>query len=248
MKIKVASTGSTGNCYQMIAGDESILLDCGISHHRIYKAFGGLKGIQGCLVTHEHKDHSLAMADLALHGVDIYATAGTYGALHMKPDQSSRYHTVCFKTQYQMGGFTVMPVPVMHDADEPCGFLIRHGLNGEVALYATDTYYLPNRYPGVHFWIIECNFIEERADEMVREGTVSPFMKMRLIRSHMSLRRLKDTLMANDLTMARKIVLVHLSDSRSDEVRMVHEIADLTGIETVAALGGMEIPLDLAPF
>lgn len=248
MKIKVASTGSAGNCYKLTAKDDSIMLDCGITSKRIYKAFNGLSGISGCLVTHEHKDHSLAMSELALHGMDVFATDGTLKAMGCDPEKNRRFHPVALKNRYKVGSFVVVPVPVMHDASEPCGFLIRHGTTGETALYITDTYYLPNTFPNVNYWIVECNFIEERADDMVREGTITPYMKMRLLRSHMSLRRLKDTLMANDLTDTRKIVLVHLSDSRSDEVQMVQGIADLTGVETVAALGGMEIGLELTPF
>ena len=64
----------------------------------------------------------------------------------------------------------------------------------------------------------------------------------------MSLRHLKEALLANDLSKTLKIVLVHLSDSRSDEQRMVKEIREATGIETIAASNGMSIPLQLCPF
>jgi hypothetical protein len=64
----------------------------------------------------------------------------------------------------------------------------------------------------------------------------------------MSLRRLKETLAANDLRQTHCIVLVHLSDARSNEERMVTEINQQTGITTVAASTGIDIPLERAPF
>ena len=249
MKLKVAATGSAGNAYFLSSGERSILLDCGIRHRRLIAGdAGGLSQVEGCLITHEHMDHGLAAKDLSRLGVDVFATKGTFEGLGLDVEKNRRLHTVTAGQRFQTESFAIVPFPVMHDANEPCGFLIRHGLTGETALYATDTCYLPNTYPGVNYWIIECNFIEDRADEMVQDGTITPFAKMRLLRSHMSLRRLLDTLAANDLTETRKIVLVHLSDSRADEKRMIDEVSRLTGIETVAAAGGMEIPLDMTPF
>ena len=248
MKLKVVATGSTGNCYILSCEGRSILLDCGVSHRRILRSGCDLSKVECCLVTHEHGDHGFAAEKLSLYGVDVYATKGTFDGLKLDPTHNYNLHTVQTGVAFKSGQFTIVPFQVMHDANEPCGFLIRHGLTGETALYATDTYYLPNTFPGVHYWIIECNFIEERADDMVSDGTITQFMKMRLLRSHMSLRRLKDTLAANDLSQTRKIILVHMSDSRSDEHLMVQSFVQLTGIETVAAVSGLEIPLDLTPF
>jgi hypothetical protein len=64
----------------------------------------------------------------------------------------------------------------------------------------------------------------------------------------MSLEHLKDYLMTQPLKQARKIVLLHLSDARSDEKRMVDEISELTGIETVAAKAGLSVELEQYPF
>ena len=65
----------------------------------------------------------------------------------------------------------------------------------------------------------------------------------------MSLRRLCDALEANDLTETRAIVLVHLSDERSDEKQMVETIKATAGIEDVwAAEAGKTYKLNLTPF
>ena len=56
--IKVLSSGSDGNCYVVQAGEERILIECGIDHKRI---LGGLnyniRNVKGCLISHKHADH-----------------------------------------------------------------------------------------------------------------------------------------------------------------------------------------------
>ena len=78
--------------------------------------------------------------------------------------------------------------------------------------------------------------------------TPAPPLRRRPKESHLSLRRLLEALRANDLRSASKIVLVHLSDERSDEARMVEAIHEATGVETVAASSGADIALNPTPF
>lgn len=241
MKLKVIATGSRGNCYKLESEDEWLMLDCGVQINRIISEFRGFKGLDGVLLTHEHMDHAKAAKDLAKKGVSIYATQPTLDVLGIKGHRGKavRIGVPCF-----IGRFTIIPVKTRHDAAEPCGFLIRDSKTMETALYITDTFYLPNRYPDVDYWIVECNYIDDRLDAMCEEGIVPLSMRLRLKQSHMSLQRLQDALAANDLRATEKIILVHLSDSRSDEERMVEEIHTQTGVETIAALGGMEINLN----
>lgn len=248
MFLKVIGCNSSGNAYALQAGPPpapALLLDAGVPSARIIRALGGLRGIEGCLVSHEHDDHASAAKSLSQYGVKLFATAGTANAIG---DAEQRIKRVEFSEPFQTGSFTVLPFPTQHDAEEPCGFLIRYDPTGETTLYATDTYYLRNTFPGIHYWIVECNYIEEIASEMVESGQIDKTMMNRLLGSHMSLRRLKDTLAANDLSATRMIVLVHLSDERSDEARMVREITEATGKPATAAANGMTIHLDLTPF
>ena len=245
MEMIVCGTGSSGNAYYLNDNEQGILLDCGIPFSKILRHVGSIQGLQGCLVTHEHGDHSKAVKELCRRGITCFMTAGTANELKIK---SPRIRLVQFGVPVTMGHWQVLAIPTIHDAAEPCGFLIYNSEEQEMTLYATDTYYLPNTYPGVHYWIVECNFLDSRADEMEKNGQISHGMKLRLLKSHMSLRRLKTALSANDLSQTAQIVLVHLSDERSDEERMVQEIQTLTGIDTVAARKGMKISLNRVPF
>ena len=93
--------------------------------------------------------------------------------------------------------------------------------------------------------ILRCATLLEQMDD----GELSISLRKRLLRSHMSLRRLNDALRANDLSKTRSIVLIHLSDHRSDEEEMVRSVQVTTGIENVcAAAAGMTIPLEINPF
>ena len=128
-------------------------------------------------------------------------------------------------------------------ATEPTGVLIRYKPTGEQIVYATDTYYLKYTFPGTTYWLVECNY----CDDLIGDETDTALRK-RLKESHMSLSRLEDTLRANDLTQTAKIVLAHLSDTRSDEARMIREIASLTDAEVVAAHNDELIELAKTPF
>lgn len=223
------------------------MLDAGLPIKRIVTAARGLRNVHVCLITHEHGDHIKAARDLALWGVDVYATHGTLEAAGIDSG-IVRIHGVEYLKPIEIKGYTVLPFQTQHDAQQPCGFLIRSRSTGETLMYATDTYYLRNTFPGVNYWLIECNYCDDTLAEMLDSGEIDTTMRNRLLGSHMSLDRLKTTLQANDLSQTRTIVLCHLSDARSDENRMIREIAQATGCDTVAAHNGESIELELTPF
>lgn len=244
MRLKVIGSSSAGNAYVLtLDGGKSLLLDAGVPYRKIVKAVGAdWPRLQAALITHEHGDHVSAVPDLIDRGVMVYASAGTAGVLCNR--LPNRWGIVPVKHQvpfWTTAGATVTPFNVRHDAAEPLGFVIDDADARERLVYATDTYYLRYKLPGVHYWLIEANFCDD---------AVSPDdpVDQRRIQSHMSLDRLKAMFRANDLTQARKIVLIHLSDAKADEKRMVREIAEFTGVDTVAAHAGDEIKLTKAPF
>ena len=239
MRLHVLATGSRANCCLLESREESLLLDAGLSIRRMVPFLPDLRRVAGCLLTHEHGDHARSAAELARRGVMTLCSAGTKQALG-----EPLLREVPALATRALGGFTVMPFETEHDAAEPFGFLIREDRTGETALYATDTGYLRYTFPGVTYWIVECNYCEDRLENTDATGA----LRRRLFTTHLSLRRLKDALSENDLTNTAKIVLVHLSDLRSDERRMVAEIEALTQVDTVAARDGASILLERTPF
>lgn len=238
MKLSVLGTGSKGNCYLVEADGETLILDAGLNVRQIVLGIENPAKVAGCLVTHEHGDHAHSAVNLIKRGIKVMMSRGTAEAI--KADGLDGVIIAEPLKVIHMGAFRVMPFGVEHDAAEPMGFLISRGK--ECAVYITDTYYCKYTFPGVNYWIVECNFCEE----LVREE--DEVLRKRLIQSHMSLRRLKDLLAANDLSTAKKIILVHLSESRSDEFRMVGEISAMTDAEVIAARAGQTIRLEEQPF
>lgn len=242
MRLRVIGTGSAGNAYLLTMDNGSaLLLDAGVPYKRLLQAVGSQwSHLCGVLLTHEHGDHAAAVKDLIDRAVTIYTSAGTANALI--PAAGSGWGIVPVTAgQAFWAGASVTPFKTQHDAAEPLGFVISDPDTHERLVYATDTYYLRYRIPGVTYWILEANYCDDLIDP-------ADVVDHRRLESHMSLDRLKALLKANDLSLCRKIVLVHLSDAKSDEARMVREITELTGVDTVAAHAGDEIKLARAPF
>ena len=251
MELQVIGTGSSGNCYVLRAGGahgQALLLDAGLPIMQIVKAVTNWRSVVGCLITHEHLDHAKSAEEIAKYGIPTYMTQGTIEALS-KTRSLTQFNAAVSLRSIAIGEFTVMAFETEHDAAEPCGWLIRYEPTGETELYATDTYYLRHTFPGVHYWIVECNYVEDVMQAQMEAGELTPELRERLVKSHMSLRRLCDALEANDMTETRAVVLVHLSDERSDERIMVDAVRRCAETDDVwAAEAGNTYELRLAPF
>lgn len=240
------ASSSHGNCYLLEAGNEALLLECGMKIQQIKQALGFDRfcRVRACLVSHEHKDHAKAAKDVMKAGVDLYCSKGTAEALHL---ESHRLNILQPMVQATIGPFTVLPFPTEHDAAEPLGFLIAHPLEGKL-LFLTDSYYSKYRFKDPNFIMIECNYCLDVLQKNVKDGLVPEALKNRILQSHFSLEHVKAFLQANVTTATRQIILVHLSDDNSDAARMQREVQELIGIDTVVADAGLVVDLSLYPF
>lgn len=227
--VKVLGSSSSGNCYILRTDKEVLILECGIHAKKIMHGLNfNVSNVVGCLITHEHKDHSLSARDLTRSGIDIYASKGTLEAIGIN---GHRTHTVAAKEHFELGSFTILPFETQHDAAEPLGFLVYHPAFGKL-LFATDTYYIHYKFQGLNYIMVECNYSTEIADGNVASGILNPALRRRLLKSHFSLENLMLFLKANDLSQVEKIMLMHLSSGNSDAKRFKNEIEKLTGIPT----------------
>lgn len=226
IEIKTLATGSTGNCYWITDGKTPLLLECGISFKQIQKALNfKTSNLAGVLVTHEHKDHCKAVKEVADRGLDIYMSPGTKDALGF---QHHRIRPVEVKKQFQLGTWTILPFDVEHDVSEPFGFLLANEA-GDKLLFATDTYYIRYKFPGLTHLMIECNYSQKILDGNADSGRIPSFLRERVMQSHFSLENLITFLKANDLSQVQEIHLLHLSDSNSDEILFKREVQANTG-------------------
>jgi phosphoribosyl 1,2-cyclic phosphodiesterase len=239
VRLKVIGSSSAGNAYVLENDTEALLIECGMRMSEIKKAVGyNLRKVVGCILTHNHQDHSKGAREVIAAGINIHATVGTLKAIGIHGHHRAR--PVLEEKQFNVGNFKVIPFHVKHDAEQPVGFLINHPETG-VVLFVTDTYYLPNTFLGLNNVIIEANYCQQILDERLAAGASPEFLRNRIFKSHMSLDTCKGVLRANDLTKVNNIVLVHLSDGNSSEDRFQKEIGAMTGKKISVATAGMVI-------
>ena len=237
MKIQVLGTGSSGNCYKVEIGTATLLLECGLPYKVIQRKLNfKVSDIDACLLSHEHLDHAKAVKDLMKAGVDCYMTKGTSEALKVK---SHRLNT--FRKDDRGQGYCrkffldiqILPFEAVHDVKEPVSFYIKSKKNDESLVFVTDTAYLKYKIPDCDCLMIECNYVKEKLDKSARFGNINLALRNRIVKNHLSLENLVEALKASDLKSCKKIYLLHLSDSNSDEELIKKTIQETTGIEVV---------------
>lgn len=238
MRIKVLASGSGGNCYWVSDGQTPLLLECGIRVERILDDGNGfrLADLGGCLISHEHGDHSKSAAALMHFGVDCYMSQGTANALGLA---GHRLKVAESMEPLDLGTWLMVPFDTVHDASEPLGFLMESLMTGEKLLYLTDSAYCRYRFRGVSHLLVECNHSVELLRRNVAEGRFPLEHKNRVLRNHMSIERLLDMLRANDLSAVREIHLLHLSDDNADEAEFKRRIQAATGKPVYVAPAGL---------
>lgn len=246
MRLKVINSNSSGNCYVLYNDTESLLIECGVKFSVIKKAINfDLLKVCGCILTHEHKDHSQAVNDLLNSGIEVWASSGTH--LACGTDQHRRARFTFSEDVFRVGKFKVLAFGVKHDANEPLGYLINHPETGNV-LFLTDTYYCEYKFSGLNNILVEANYSQRILEEKVKNGYVLPFLQQRIVRSHMNIETTIDLLKANDLKAVNNIVLIHLSDSNSDANEFVNMVSDATSKSVFIANAGMDIEFNKTPF
>jgi phosphoribosyl 1,2-cyclic phosphodiesterase len=208
------------------------MFDAGLSYPKLQRKLYDLgyqfKDINGVFITHEHKDHFMAVPKMIEAGMDVYMSGGTAEAT-----SSPEYmiHLLNNEQHLVAGTFTVLPFEVEHDAMEPMGFIFHSHYTNERGLYLTDTMQVPPIVTSkINYWIIECNYSEDK----LQNSEYDEYLKDRIRDSHMCFENLKVYMSLVDTSGAKKMVLVHLSDANSDEALFVDELQALLGVPVYA--------------
>ena len=235
MIIKVIATGSDGNCIWISDGQTSMLLDAGIPFKRIQLSCEyQLGSLSGCLLTHEHQDHSKAIRQLIRRGINIYSSKGTLDACDIA--NMAFCHAVHSLESFGVGSFEIYPFKVHHDAAEPLGFCIWSNRSQEKILFFTDTGYIDYRFSGLTHILGECNYDPKLVDDNIKSGEFPATHKLRLFRYHMSIETFLEVLRVNDDGKLRHVYPLHTSFRNGDieDFRMrIHGITN-----AIVHLGG----------
>ncbi|KKN77255.1 hypothetical protein LCGC14_0362330 [marine sediment metagenome] len=241
MKFEQLFSSSKGNAHVVTANNgKRLLIECGVTWPLLQKALNyDLTSIEGCLLTHEHKDHSKAVQDVMKAGIDVHASYGTFEALDIakktKGSQSLRIHRravlVVENVIYKIGSFEVTAFNSHHDARQPFLFTIRN--KKERMLFATDTSHIKQKFKTAFDIIaIECSYNEPYLRNRVEKGTINEQLAKRLLESHMSESNCLSYLQTYcNLDKCREIHLLHLSADNINKERIKREFEKKLFIE-----------------
>ena len=219
LRIKTIASGSSGNCYLLEEGPARLLIECGVPLKRIGAAIGYLYStLDGCLVSHSHKDHSLSADKLRNRGIwviggDAPGEDGVSVACWSPPEHA---------------WWRVRSFSVPHDAENTWGFLITSPEYKRI-VYISDAGYSPFRFSGVTHFMLECNHSRAIIERRMAAGELDPKLAERILKYHLGLETCIDLLKANDLSKVEEIHLLHLSDGNSDAALFKRTIQELTG-------------------
>lgn len=215
-KLIVLGSSSRGNGYLLDCGDESLIIECGVSFKALAEATQyDISKIKAAICTHKHKDHAAYIKQYQQHGIPVYSSRDVAlkfdGVIEMMPMR-----------KYQLGGFTVIPLLAHHDV-ECLSFIIDHKSFGRIA-FITDSYRWTYKVPNITYWMIEANYDKEIAIAKKCDGMG--------IRSqsqyHMDINETMNTLKQNHSATTMEVFLIHLSNELSNasafEMRIKKEI------------------------
>jgi len=250
MQFRCLGSSSLGNCYLLENDNECLIVEAGIRFSEVKKALDfNTSKIVGVICTHEHGDHFKYVRDYLKAGIPIKTSQGTWGALPFEVEISDKVMRSGY--WYQLGGFTITPFQVVHDAAEPFGFIIRHQEFGTL-LFATDTEYIKQNFTKLklNHILIECNYSQAIIDGRVYSGSTDKGLRDRVIQSHMELETCKDFIGINKTSSLDNIVLLHLSDGNSNEKMFQEEVQCIVGdrVNVFVADKGSNVCLDIIPF
>jgi len=227
MGFKCLQSGSSGNCFTLFDEQTRILIECGIPYKKLLQGIGfNLSQYEGCILTHEHADHSHTVKDIMKAGINCYMSHGTAQALDIS---GYRVKTIEALKPFNIGTYKVMAFDVNHDAAQPFGYVIKSTVTKESLVFITDSYYVSNQFKNVDYFAIESNYITEH----FMQSSTAPELKKRLFTSHMSLENSIKFLQAQDLSKCKKIYLTHISKTNGDGEIMRREVMKATGKETI---------------
>lgn len=216
-EIRIHASSSKGNFYSLHSDNSILLIEAGISIAKIKKALNyDMSRVAGCLISHEHKDHSLSVKDLINLNINCYMSPGTKKALQL--DSKKAIGLMVKKNFYINAEWSVTSFKLEHDAIEPVAFLITN-IGGASVLFITDTCYFRYRLinNSLDYIIIEANYASNILNKNINNGIITNSIKKRIMSTHFEIDRVKDFFISNKFPYLKSVVLAHLSEKNSDE-------------------------------
>lgn len=226
MKLKVLSSGSSGNCYIVENENEALIIEAGVSMKEVKVALNfNVRKIVGVICSHVHSDHSGYVKDFLKAGIPVF-----------KP-----YDSETTEPLTMFGRFFILPFSLEHDV--PCyGFLIIHQEIGRM-IYASDTEYIKWKFKDIQHFLVEANYSKELIPEDIEETK-----REHVFLGHMEIDTTCRFLAANHSAGTRNVVLLHLSERNADTEQFKTKAEQVADCPVYVAGPGLEVNLSLYPF
>lgn len=88
---------------------------------------------------------------------------------------------------------------------------------------------MPYKIPNVDVLMVECNYVKNVINTNLKNESLNLILRNRIVKNHMSLETLLKALNQADLSNLKKIYVLHLSDSNSQEKAILEAIQRQTG-------------------
>lgn len=235
------ASGSRGNAALVQADGTCVMLDCGLGLKATWARLARLgvapEDIDAILVTHEHSDHIGGVARLAArHGIPVHCTAGTARGFRERPPV---VELISAHEPFEIGGLRVEPMPVPHDAREPCQFAFSDGASRLAILtdLGRPTPHVLAGLAGCDALAIECN----HDAGMLAAGPYPAALKRRVggDLGHLSNAQAAQIVAGLDAARLRHVVAVHLSEKNNTPALALGALAGALGcgVHDVEAAG-----------
>lgn len=244
MIVKTIGSGSSGNGYALISGEEILLLECGVPAKEMLKAIDyKTSKVSGCILSHSHLDHLGFIKQYMQYGIKVY----TSDEVQTDIETIMGEKTVGLQRmkRQQLGTFSVIPFRVPHGETECDGWLI-DSPDGRT-IFITDAEYCPYDFSkmNINYGLIECNYSE---DYISREEDGAKFSHV--LTGHMELQTCKRLIQSINSNSLRSIGLIHLSSGNGNPTRFVDEIKGIVDcdVDVWVAEESIEKEFKLEPF
>ncbi len=245
-------SGSSGNALYVATERTRLLIDAGLPGKAVTDALVSIgvnpASLSAILITHEHSDHTKGAGVLSRKfDLPIYATPGTWFAMEGIIGPVSRHNRREFspETDFYVDEIGVTPFSIPHDAAEPVGYRLSHGVFSVAT--ATDMGIMRKnvmeQLSGVDLLLLESNHDPEMLKQNPR---YSQALKKRILsnKGHLSNEACAQAVLELFGTGVRHVVLGHLSAENN-----LPELAFSTVCSALSGAGltcGQDVTVDMA--
>ena len=254
--VYVLGSGSGGNAFALVAGDEVLLIDAGFSAREIRRRAAqvglDLERVVGLVLTHEHGDHTAGARRLAYSlRVPVIATSGTWDRLRPRMPKAAFVPLVPMG-RIRHGGFAIEACPTSHDAAESVALAVSTPDGNRIGI----AYDLGRPTAGLRYLLRQSHLIvlEANHDEvLLRTSDYPASVQERIAGSsgHLSNRAAAELLTELLHPALHAVVLAHLSERCNSpehaRAQLAPVLSDHRATLHVALQGSPLEPFELGP-